>query len=78
MVLTRLIKKTETALTLASAEERIKEMQTEAGIVHVYIEPWLDNCAFSVVGLYDHGDALPNENRDQRVVFIPAKEVQHA
>jgi len=63
----RLIAKTEIAANKRCGENRLKEMKVEPGYVFGYIAGFINSDDFSVVGLYDYGDAPTGDHRE---VFI--------
>lgn len=67
MGLRRLIAKTQIAPSKKCAEERLIEMKSEPGYVSAYIAGFDMDKSFSVVGLYDHGSALPGPHKE---VFV--------
>lgn len=68
MALKRLIAKTQIAPNHKCAVERLTEMQAEPGYHSGYMAGFAISEDFTVVGLYDHGNALPGDHKEVWVV----------
>ncbi len=60
----RLIAKVQVAPNRISAEERLIEMQDEPGYVYGYMTGFDNAEDFSIVGLYNHGNALEGQYKE--------------
>jgi hypothetical protein len=65
--LKRLIAKVQIAPNKASAEKRLENMKSEPGYAFGYMTGFVGDEEFSVIGMYDHGNALEGDHKE---VFI--------
>lgn len=68
MALKRLIVKTQIAPNKAVGEIRLEKMKSEPGYVSGYMIGYYQDDEFSVVGMYDHGDAPVGDYKEVFVV----------